>query len=351
MLAPRSSLSPLLAAIVVAVAASACGASSTSQSAPTLVERSRVSMGSEVHFTAWTSDEAMATAAFDRAFDEFDRLDGLMSVWREGSDVLRLNAAAGMSAVSVSPEVREVLLEARQVSEWTVGKFDVTFGALSGIWKFDHDLDGQIPPRADIAARLPLIDYRALEIDERAGTAWLMRPGMKVHLGGIGKGYAVERSAAILREAGVDDFMIQSGGDLYLAGTRGARPWKVGIQDPRGPSDTIFAAIELTDAAFSTSGDYERFFLRDGHRYHHIMDPDTGEPARGARSVTVVTRSSTLADALSTGVFVLGAEAGISLIERLPDVEGVIVTADNQVLVSSGLKEGVALLRQPTDAP
>jgi len=308
-------------------------------------------MGSEVHFTAWTSDEATTVAAFDRAFDEFDRLDRLMSVWREGSDVLRLNAAAGTFAVPVSAEVLEVLLEAQQVSEWTGGKFDVTFGALSGVWKFDHDLDGQIPPRAEIAVRLPLIDYQALKVDERAGTAWLTRPGMKVHLGGIGKGYAVERSVAILRAAGLKDFMIQSGGDLYLAGTRGARPWKVGIQDPRGPSDTIFAAIELTDAAFSTSGDYERFFMRDGHRYHHIMDPDTGEPARDSRSVTVVTGSSTLADALSTGVFVLGAEAGMALIERLPDVEGVIVTAANQVLVSSGLTGRVALLRRPTDAP
>jgi len=233
------------ALLVLAIAVPACGGATAPPAGEAgLVERSRVSMGSEVHFTAWTSDEAATAAAFDKAFDEFDRLDGLMSVWREGSDIVRLNAAAGRAPVPVSPEVREVILDARQMSEWTGGKFDVTFGALSGLWKFDHDLDGAIPPRADVAARLPLIDYRALEVDEGAGTASLARAGMKAHLGGIGKGYAVDRAAAILRAAGVQDFMIQSGGDLYLAGRRGARPWRAGIQDPRGAPDSIFAAID-----------------------------------------------------------------------------------------------------------
>jgi thiamine biosynthesis lipoprotein len=338
------------AVLAWAICATACTGSSDRPLA-SLVERSHVSMGSEVGLTAWAPDDAATLAAFAQVFDEFDRLDRLMSVWREGSDVLRINAAAGGPAVPVSPEVREIIREARQVSEWTDGKFDVTFGALSGIWKFDHDLDGRIPSRAEIAARLPLIDYRALEVDERAGTARLARPGMKVHLGGIGKGYAVDRAVAILREAGVNDFMIQSGGDLYLGGRRGERPWRAGIQDPRGPANSSFASLDLTDAAISTSGDYERFFVRDGRRYHHILDPDTGEPAQGCRSVTIVAEHSALADGLATGVFILGADAGMALIERLPGVEGVIVAADNRVIVSSGLKERLALLRQPTDAP
>jgi thiamine biosynthesis lipoprotein len=149
----------------------------------------------------------------------------------------------------------------------------------------------------------------------------------------------------------VNDFMIQSGGDLYLGGRRGERPWRAGIQDPRGPANSSFASLDLTDAAISTSGDYERFFVRDGRRYHHILDPDTGEPAQGCRSVTIVAEHSALADGLATGVFILGADAGMALIERLPGVEGVIVAADNRVIVSSGLKERLALLRQPTDAP
>jgi thiamine biosynthesis lipoprotein len=145
--------------------------------------------------------------------------------------------------------------------------------------------------------------------------------------------------------------MIQFGGDLFVAGRRGDRPWRVGIQDPRGAPNTLFAAIELTDVAFSTSGDYERFFIRDGRRYHHILDPDTGEPASRSRSVTIMARTATGADGLAKGVFILGGEQGLALIERVPDVEGVIVTADNQVLVSSGLEKRLALLKPPTDGP
>jgi thiamine biosynthesis lipoprotein len=316
-----------------------------------LVQRSQVSMGTAIQLSAWTTDEAAAVAAFDSVFREFDRLDALMSVWKEGSDVLRINAAAGKSAVTVSPEVREVLHASQEVSEWTAGKFDVTFAALSGLWKFDQDIDGRVPDRSQIAPRLTLIDYRAVQIDDRAGTASLARAGMQVNLGGIGKGYAIDRAVTILRGSGLTDFMIQSGGDMFVAGRRGDRPWRVGLQDPRGAPDTLFAAIELTDAAFSTSGDYERFFMRDGHRYHHIIDPDTGEPARRSRSVTIMAKSSMVADGLSTGVFILGAEQGMALIEKLPDVEGVIVTADNQVQVSSGLKGRLVLIKSPTDAP
>jgi thiamine biosynthesis lipoprotein len=145
--------------------------------------------------------------------------------------------------------------------------------------------------------------------------------------------------------------MIQFGGDMYAAGHRNDRLWRLGIQDPRGPADRIFAAMDITDSTFSTSGDYERFFMKDGHRYHHILDPATGEPTQGCRSVTIMTDSATVADGLSTGVFILGPEAGMALIQRLPGVEGVIVSAKNEVLVSKGLEGRLALLSTPTDAP
>ena len=351
--------SPLTRSLALVCASAGCvfmliscsTGTATPRAEAALVERSQVSMGTEIHLSAWTTDEAAAVAAFERVFLEFDRLDALMSVWKEGSDILRLNAAAGKSAVAVSPEVRAVLHASQEVSEWTAGKFDVTFAALSGLWKFDQDIDGRVPDRAQIAPRLPLIDYRALQIDDRAGTAALSRPGMQVNLGGVGKGYAIDRAVTILRGSGLTDFMIQAGGDLFVAGRRGDRPWRVGLQDPRGAPNSLFAAIDLTDAAFSTSGDYERFFMRDGQRYHHILDPDTGEPAQRSRSVTIMATNSTVADGLSTGVFVLGAAQGMALIEKLPDVEGVIVTSNNQVQVSSGLKGRLVVLKPPTDAP
>ena len=309
-------------------------------------------MGTEVTVTAWTADEAGAVAASEAVFAEFDRLDGLMSVWRDGSDVMRLNAAAGVHPVAVRPEVREVLRVARQVSEWTDGRFDVTFGALSGLWKFDYqDKDNSVPARSDVLARLPLINYRDVELDESAGTAFLKRRGMRVNLGGIGKGYAVDRAVGILRTRGFTDFMVQAGGDLYVAGRRGDRPWRLGIRDPRGPAEKSFAALDLTDGTFSTSGDYERFFIKDGRRYHHILDLSVGEPARGCRSVTLVTDRAVIADALAKGVFILGPEKGMALIEKLPKVEGVIVSAKNEVLISSGLTRRLMLLAPPTDAP
>jgi FAD:protein FMN transferase len=316
-----------------------------------MVERAELAMGSELRLTAWTSDEPRAMAAFAAVFSEFNRLDALMSVWKPLSDVVRLNAAAGQHPVPVSPEVLKALQAAHDVSDWTGGKFDVTFGVLSDLWKFDQDQDDRIPDREEVKRRLPLVNYQALILDPKAGTAFLSRVGMRAHLGGIGKGFAVQSAVAIMRQNGLRNFMIQAGGDLYVGGRRGDRPWRLGINDPRGPSGKSFATIELSDATFSTSGDYERFFMKDGVRYHHIIDPDTGEPARGCRSVTIVAKDPLLADGLSTGVFLLGPEAGMALIERLPDVEGVIVSAANTVLVSSGLKERLVLLAPPTDAP
>jgi thiamine biosynthesis lipoprotein len=274
-----------------------------------------------------------------------------MSVWRPGSDILRLNAAAGEHPVPVSPEVVEVLGIARQVSDWTDGAFDVTFGALSDLWKFDHDQDNAIPDPAIVRQRLPFVDYRALDVDPRAGTAFLRRKGMRAHLGGIGKGYAVDRAVTMFRSRGLRDFMIQAGGDLYVGGLKEGRPWRLGIRDPRGPAGKSFALLDLSDGTFSTSGDYERFFMKDGRRYHHILDLKRGEPARGCRSVTLVTDRAVLADALAKGVFILGPDAGMALIERLPGVEGVIVGATNEVRVSSGLENKLTLLSPPTDAP
>jgi FAD:protein FMN transferase len=341
----------LLAMALLVAAACAETPAAPDAEAAHLVERSRVTMGSELRLSAWTADDDTALAAFEHVFDDFDYVDRVLSVWHADSEVSRINAGAGKEAVRIKPEVMEVLQAAQQVSEWTGGKFDVTFGALSGLWKFDHDQDNRIPRPEEIAARLPLVDFRSLQLDPAAGTAFLRRSGMRVHLGGIGKGYAVDRAAAMLRSHGIRNFLIQAGGDLLAGGRRGDRAWRAAIRDPRGPADVIFAAVDLGDETFSTSGDYERFFISNGQRYHHILDPDAGQPARGARSVTIVAKRAMLADALSTGVFVMGARDGMALIERLPDVEGVIVSDRNEVLVSTGLTGRLERIRPPTDAP
>ena len=317
---------------------------------PHLVEWSFVSMGSSLKVSIWTTDEAKAAAAAEHVAREFDRIEQLLSVWKTDSDVVRINAAAGDRPVRVSHDTVTVLEAAQHAAELTKGKFDITFGALADLWKFDHDQDNTVPDRDAIAERLSLVDYRAVQIDRDAGTAFIARPRMRIHLGGVGKGYAIDRGIALLRDHGFRDFLIQAGGDIYAAGTNNGAPWTLGIADPRG-SHEAFAALEITDATFSTSGDYERFFIKDGVRYHHLIDPDRGEPARGCRSVTIVADRATTADVLSTGVFIMGPSDGMALIERLPNVEGLIVTASNEVLISSGLKGRVEIRGSPTDAP
>lgn len=336
-----------LISILALLALAACA---SEPAAPQLIERARTSMGSQLRLAAWTTDEARAVEAFNAVFAEFDRLEALLSVWKDNSDVVRMNKNAGVSPVSVSQDTINVLREAAEASALTRGKFDITFGALSDIWRFDHDQDNIVPDRQLIETRLTRIDYRAVQVDGTARTAFISRPNMKVHLGGIGKGYAVDHAIAILKQRGFNDFLIQSGGDLYVAGSNGGTPWKLGIADPRG-AHAPFATLEIRDGTFSTSGDYERSFMKDGKRYHHILDPDFGEPASQCRSVTIVANRAVIADALSTGVFILGPYEGMKLIEQLADVEGVIVTSDNEVMISSGLRGRLEQLKPPTNAP
>jgi FAD:protein FMN transferase len=334
--------------MVFSALCAACGAETSST--PRMITGAHVTMGTELRVTVRATDEPAAQAAIATVFAEFDRLDALLSVWKPDSDVLRINAAAGKTPVAVSRETRDVLQRSRELSEITSGKFDITFGALADVWKFDHDQDNRVPTRAEIDARRPLVDYRAVIVDESAGTAFISRPGARIHLGGIGKGYAVDRAVGMLRAAGFRDFMVQAGGDLFVAGQAGDGPWRLGIQDPRGAPNDSFATVELRDRTFSTSGDYERFFIQDGTRYHHIIDPATGEPAHGCVSVTIVATTATVADGLSKGVFILGPDAGMALVERLPDVDAVIVGDDNKVRISRGLEGKVRMRHPPTNA-
>lgn len=315
-------------------------------------------MGTRCTIMAYHRDRARVEQAVALAMAEIDRLDAMLTTWNAASEVSRINAAAGTGeGVAVSPETFEVLERSLWIARETGGAFDITVGAFKGLWKFDEDNDGSLPRRVDVLGRLPLVDYRGLSLDPGRHSARLAREGQSITLGGIAKGLIVDRAVAQLRGAGLSDFLVQAGGDMYAAGRHGERPWRVGIQDPRAgggaprSTDSSFALLALEDSAFNTSGDYERFILQDGKRYHHILDPRTGYPVSGTRSVTVLAPTSFLADTLDTAVFVLGAQKGLELIARTPGAEAVIVDAANRVHVSPGLKERIEILRAPTDAP
>mgnify|MGYP001568150592 CR=1 FL=1 len=314
-----------------------------------VIARNHSAMGTLVTLTAWTTDEPAAIAAFGEAFAEIDRIESVMTTWRADSEVSRINAAAGGKPVAVSTEVIEVLEKAAWASRLSGGAFDVTIGAFAGVWKFDEDRDGTIPDPALVAARKKLLGWRDVEVEPHAKTVRLRRPGQRIGLGGIAKGYAVDKAAAVLHRRGVESFVIKAGGDLFVSGRRGDRPWRVGIRDPRGPEDSYFAFAEVEDRTFSTSGDYERYVIKDGKRYHHILDPATGYPAWRTRSVTVLAKDALTADSLSKGLFILGPERGMELVEKLPDIEAIFVGPDNRVSVSSGLVGKLTIVQPPTD--
>jgi thiamine biosynthesis lipoprotein len=312
-------------------------------------------MGTIVTFSAYTADQAGAERAFGLAFDELQRLDRLLTDWeRPGqppSDVVRINREAGRAAVKVAPETMEVIDAAQAMSRRSDGAFDITFAALHGLWKFDEDLATKVPSPAAIASRRRLIDYRQVIVDHERATVRLAKPGMRLGLGGIAKGYAVDRAVAVLKRAGLQNFMVQAGGDLYVAGRKGDGPWHVGIKDPRGQSAErpYFAVAPINDHAFSTAGDYERAFISGGRRYHHIIDPRTGYPATASRSVTIFADTALAADALDDAVFILGPERGLALVEATPGAGAVIVDARNHVWVSKRLQGVVRVERPPTD--
>ncbi|MBI2389928.1 MAG: FAD:protein FMN transferase [Deltaproteobacteria bacterium] len=305
-------------------------------------------MGTSIEIEVWTDREIAARGAMDDALAEIRRLESLMTTWSEGSDISRVNAAAGGAAVPVSDEVLEVLAASRRVHDESGGVFDVTFQALHHLWRFDHDAAAEIPPDDAITARLPLIDGKRVELDRAAKTARLPVKGMAINVGGIAKGYVVDKAAAVLARHGFGDVLVQAGGDLLARGRKGGEPWRVGIRDPRGAPGDFFAFAPVRDAAFSTAGDYERAFVRAGARYHHILDPRTGKPATACRSVTVLAPDAFTADQLDDAIFILGPSEGLKLLASHPGVGAVVVDKDNVVHVSEGLKGVVEIVHPPT---
>jgi thiamine biosynthesis lipoprotein len=321
--------------------------------APRVIGRSYGVMGTEARFSIYTADEARADRAFGAAYDEIKRIEVLMTDWeRPGepeSDVVKINKAAGKAAVKVSPETMAVIEKSLEMSRRSGGAFDITYAAMRGIWKFDEEMDRTLPPPAEIERRRKLINWRDVIVDVKAGTVKLRRPEMKLGLGGIAKGYAVDKVAAVLRDAGFRDFMVQAGGDLYVSGRKGTVNWMVGVRDPRGAPTAIIARMAIEDQAFSTAGDYERSFVLGGKRYHHIIDPKTGYPATASRGVTILAPNAFLADGLDDAVFILGPKKGMALVDSYPGCGAVIVDANNQVWTSKSLDGKLVRTAAPTD--
>ncbi len=298
-------------------------------------------MGTRLEVKVWTggrsADRKAALAGIEDAFEQARRVERLMSPHDPASTVSRINAAGIDSAVEVDDWTYEVLEESLRVSRETSGAFDPSWAALSDLWDFGSEQP--VPPDpVDVQARIGLVDHSRILVDGAARTVKLATAGMRIGLGGSAKGFALDMMARALRNRGLTSFICYAGGDLIVSGKPGHRPWRLGIQHPRD-SFAIAATYELAGArAVVTSGDYERFYNYQGVRYHHILDPRTGFPVRGTMSVTLMAPTGLRADALCTGVFVLGPTRGMALVERLDDVEAVIIDDQGSFHVSSGMR-------------
>jgi thiamine biosynthesis lipoprotein len=347
-----------LAAEAKAAAASASAAAAAAKPPPPFtpvrVSLEDKAMGTHVMLAAFTTEtisEAKIRPMFEKALAEIRRLEGLMTTWRPDSELSQINADAGKKAVHVSPETLSVIQKSVWMSSQSEGVFDITFEAMHGLWKFDEDLEDNIPPAAAVRAARALIDYRKIKIDPDKSTVMLEKPRMRMSLGGIAKGYAVDAAARILDEAGLPSFFAQAGGDLYVKGRKpDGAAWRTGVRDPRGKGESdVFASLEVEDHAFSTAGDYERSFIKDGKRYHHIIDPRTGYPATASRSVTIWAKDAFTADAIDDAVFILGPEKGLKLVESIDDCGAVIVDEHNKLWISSRLKGRLQVFRLPSE--
>ena len=307
------------------------------QGGPHLVKRSQMLMGTVVFVTAVAGDELTAQKAAKAGLDEIRRLEDLMSTWIPTSELSQVNAAAGKHPVPVSHENMEVLKASIRMATLTEGGFNIAVGPAVAAWNVSQE--GRIPSLAELKALRPFISLENVTLDEKAGTVFLKRVGMKIDVGGIGKGYAADLVVDVMQKAGATAGVVALSGDIKTFGRMPDQDQFVfGIQHPRKEQGQILGHIALENEAVSTAGDYQRFIMKDGIRYHHILDPTTLQPARGCQSVTVLAKDGIMADGLDTGIFVMGPKKGMALIEALPDVEGVIVNAQGELMISSGLK-------------
>ncbi|HEB59360.1 MAG TPA: FAD:protein FMN transferase [Gammaproteobacteria bacterium] len=289
-------------------------------------------MGTRVAVELWHEDPAAARAAMDAVLTEMRRIDAAMSPLRTDSELARLNREAARHPVEVSAELYDLIARAQRFSRLSDGAFDITFASVGHLYDFRR---GIAPDAAQIAAALPGIDYHQVILEDGHRIRFA-RPEVVVDLGGIAKGHAVDRAIALLQARGIREALVSAGGDSRILGDHHGRPWTIGIRDPYREKGSA-VVLPLSNTALSTSGDYERFFMRDGVRFHHILSPRTGRPVHGTRSVTILGPDATTTDALSTTVFVLGAEAGLALIESLPGIEAVLIDDQGRLHFTRGL--------------
>jgi thiamine biosynthesis lipoprotein len=296
-------------------------------------------MGTQAHVEFWLDDaENVKSNAKKMIFlvqEEMHRIDLAMSPYKETSELSLVNNKAGTEPVVITHELFELLSVSQKIAELSEGAFDITYASVG--YQYDYRKK-QRPDQTTIKNALKAIDYHAVILNREKSTVRFNHPEVKIDLGGIAKGYAVKKCLNLLSAVGIKHALVSAGGDTGLLGDRRGRPWYVGVKHPRAEEKTA-VKLPLSNESISTSGDYERYFIEDGVRYHHIINPKTGDSARKVVSVSIIGKDSTYVDALSTTVFVKGLQAGMAFIEQLPEYEAIIIDNQQTLHVSKGLQQ------------
>jgi FAD:protein FMN transferase len=303
-------------------------------------------MGTRITVELRAADAAKGTAAIDAVMAEMRRIDTLMSHYKPDSELSQINLRAATEPVHVDRELFDLLKLSLHFSEITDGAFDITYAGVGHLYDYRRHIR---PTEAEIRAALPTVNWRNLILNPDELTVKFAMPGMRIDVGGIGKGYAVDRGIGILQSLGITHAIVTAGGDSRIIGDRDGRPWIVAIRHPDDPNKVV-TRLPLVDTAMSTSGDYYRFFDEGGVRYHHIIDPHTGHSASRVRSATILGPTATETDGLSKTAFVLGAEKTLELINRMPKFDAIFITPDGRMLYSRGL-EPPAELHKDSKSP
>ena len=294
-------------------------------------------MGTRITVELWADDKEKADRAIDAVLDEMRHIDDSMSTYKPTSEVSQVNAKAADGPMPISKELFDLLTTAKEYSVLTDGAFDITYASVGYMYDFPKHIR---PDEAQIAKALPAVNYRHVLLDAKNQTVQFSQKGVRIDLGGIAKGYSVDRGIDVLKSLGFTRAYVSAGGDSRIIGDRFGKPWMVGIRDPRKGDGEVITRIPLVDAAISTSGDYERFFEENGVRYHHIIDPHTGHSASKVRSTTIIGPYATRTDGLSKTAFVLGPEKAMEIYNRIDDIDAIIVELDGTVIHSKGLQRG-----------
>jgi thiamine biosynthesis lipoprotein len=292
-------------------------------------------MGTNIHVELWADNPQKGEEAIQAVMFEMERINQLMSPYIESSELSQLNSRASDIPVQVSRELFELIALSVELAKETEGAFDITFASVGYLYNYREN---QKPKQEQIENLLQAIDYRHIIFDQTQLSIFFAQPNVKIDLGGIAKGHAVDNAIEILKKRGIEHALITAGGDTKLLGDRLGKQWMVGIRDPRN-KDKQAVVLPLADIALSTSGDYERYFELDGKRYHHILSPKTGASAYEVQSVSIIGQRSTLNDALSTAVFVLGVQKGMDLLNRTPGYDGIILDNQRKMHYSNALRK------------